>query len=312
MIYRQGAGIVHSKMLPKKFYSRKTDTLGILIVCLAALVLTLTIFGSTSIWVLGVLIVLAFGLFVAFWWSLRSRHHELEQSKDEFVSLVSHQLRTPLTSMRLFVEMLLDGQVGTVNEKQHEYLRMIEVSTGRMIDLVSDFLNTSRLELGQLEIKPQPGHLEDIVASIVDQVTPLATQEKLTIVFEKPVLPKVPIEPNLYGQIVNNLLSNAIHYTPEGGSIHVNLAENANGYQLDIADTGIGIPLAAQPELFKRFYRADNAKHVIGEGSGLGLYLVKRIVDICGGKVWYESHEGQGTTFHVIIPLSGMTPTTKS
>jgi len=298
-------------MRPKHFSQKLSNTLGILIACVAAAVLTLTLLDLDNTALLVSLITAAFVLFVAFWSSLRSKHHDLEQSKDEFVSLVSHQLRTPLTSMRLFIEMLLDKEVGPLNEKQHEYLRMVEISTERMIDLVSDFLNTSRLELGQLEVKPQPAHIEDIVANSVDQLKALASQEMITITFKKPELPKVPIESNLYAQIVNNLLSNAIHYTPEGGAIHVNLEKNESGYQLDVADSGIGIPDEARPELFKRFYRADNAKHVIGEGSGLGLYLVKRIIDTCGGRVWYESAQGKGTIFHVIIPLSGMIPTTK-
>jgi two-component system phosphate regulon sensor histidine kinase PhoR len=214
--------------------------------------------------------------------------------------------------MRLFVEMLLDGQVGDLNSKQHEYLRMVEISTGRMVDLVSDFLNASRLELGRMEIKPRSTHIEELVANIVEGLQPLADQQRVTIKFEKPNLPEVPVEPNLYNQIINNLLSNALHYTPEGGTITVSVEKNEAGYQLNVADTGIGIPADARQDLFKRFYRADNAKHIIGEGSGLGLYLVKRIIDTCGGRIWYESTEGQGTHFHVIIPLTGMIPTTSN
>lgn len=299
--------------LAKHMSATKTNILGVGLLCLAVVVFVVTLLDPPNLkFIASLLLALAVILFLAFWDSLRTRHHELEQSKDEFVSLVSHQLRTPLTSMRLFVEMLLDNQVGPLNDKQHEYLRMVEISTGRMIDLVSDFLNTSRLELGRLEIRPQPVRLQDIVAGSIDQVTALASQEKLSIVFDKPELPEVPVEPSLYGQIVNNLLSNAIHYTPEGGTITVTLSQNPSGFQLDVADTGIGIPMAARAELFKRFYRADNAKHVIGEGSGLGLYLIKKITDTCGGRIWYESAEGSGTTFHVIIPPSGMTPTAKA
>ena len=295
-------------MHQKQTFMYRTNLLGVAIFIDAGLVLLLTILDAVPIWALAILIALDFGLFVAFWSSLQTRRREFEQSKDEFVSLVSHQLRTPLTAVRLFVEMLLDEQVGELNHKQREYLRMVEISTGRVIDLVGDFLNSSRLELGRMEIKPQPAQLEDIVASIVDQLQPLASQQKLTINFDKPSLPPVPIEAALYSQIVNNLLSNALHYTPEGGRIDVHLARNNSGYQLDVADTGIGIPVAAQTQLFGRFFRADNAKHVLGEGSGLGLYIIKRIIDTCGGRVWYESAEGKGTTFHVIIPLTGMTP----
>ncbi|HWT55739.1 MAG TPA: HAMP domain-containing sensor histidine kinase [Candidatus Microsaccharimonas sp.] len=298
-------------MLPKRTTSLiRTNVLGVTILSLAALVLGLVVFSKASVVFIVALILAEFVLFMLFWQSLRTKHRAFEESKDEFVSLVSHQLRTPLTSMRLFVEMLLDGQVGELNAKQHEYLRMVEISTGRMVDLVSDFLNASKLELGRMEIRPQPTHLEDLVESIVKNLRPLADQQRLTIVYDKQELPEVAVEPTLYSQIVNNLLSNALHYTPDGGTITVRLVQNANGYQLDVTDTGIGIPFGAQAELFKRFYRADNAKHVLGEGSGLGLYLIKRIVDTCGGRVWYESTEGKGTTFHVIIPSTGMVPTT--
>jgi signal transduction histidine kinase len=309
MIFAPATAIVQT-MRPTRIsqiYVLRTRVLGALIIFVSLAVLVLAVIEQRFSWLLVTLLGVAVVLFSLFWWSVRSRHSELERSKDEFVSLVSHQLRTPLTAMRLFSEMLLDDQVGPLNAKQHEYLRMIEISTVRMIDLVSDFLNTSRLELGHFEIKPQPAHLEDIVANSVNQLQPLASQARLTLNYDKPSLPAVPIEASLYGQIVNNLLSNAVHYTPEGGSITVKLSQNDEGYQLDITDSGIGIPLAARPNLFKRFYRADNAKQLIGEGSGLGLYLVKRIVDTCGGKIWYESAEGWGTTFHVIIPSSGMT-----
>lgn len=298
-------------MLPRRqTFAHRTNLLGTIILLIASAVMILRVFfPHVNVWIVALLIGIDIALFAVFWSSLRTRQLEFEESKDEFVSLVSHQLRTPLTSMRLFVEMLLDGQVGELNSKQHEYLRMVELSTGRMVDLVSDFLNASRLELGRMEVKPQPTHLEDLVASIVDGLKPLADQQRVTITYEKVELPEVPVEPNLYSQIVNNLLSNALHYTPEGGTITASLARNEAGYQLNIADTGIGIPASARTELFKRFYRADNAKHVIGEGSGLGLYLVKRILDTCGGRIWYESTEGRGTHFHVIIPLTGMTPT---
>lgn len=299
-------------MQPKRqTYMRRTNLLGgtILLVAIVMLLLTAA-FPRTPNWIVALLIGINFVLFITFWTSMRTRQQEFEESKDEFVSLVSHQLRTPLTSMRLFVEMLLDNKIGELNSKQHEYLRMIEISTGRMVDLVSDFLNASRLELGTMEIKPRPSHIEDIVVSIIEGLKPLADQQRVTIMFDKPELPEVPVEPNLYSQIVNNLLSNALHYTPEGGTITVHMEKNANGFQLNIADTGIGIPAEARHELFKRFYRADNAKHVLGEGSGLGLYLVKHIVDTSGGRIWYESTEGVGTHFHVIIPLTGMVPTT--
>lgn len=246
-------------------------------------------------------------LLMVLYFQVQNRRERLiEQTKDEFVSLVSHQLRTPLTSIHLFIEMLLDNKDKNLSTKQLEYLTNVQVSTTRMTELVSEFLNVSKLELGQLEIKTQDMHLEEIVEAAIDQLSPIAHKCHVSIKFKKPSLPSVSIEPNLYAQIVNNLLSNAIYYTKAGGKIEVDLQKLPSGYQLDVSDTGIGIPEEARTKLFQRFYRAENAKRVTGDGSGLGLYLVKKIVDTCGGNVWYDSVEGQGSSFHVIIPLSGM------
>jgi signal transduction histidine kinase len=252
-------------------------------------------------------------LFMVLYFQIQNRRERLlEQSKDEFVSLVSHQLRAPLTSIQLFVEMLLDQRLNALSAKQREYLKNVQISTGRMTELVTEFLNVSKLELGQLEVTTKKLHLEDIVNSVVTQLSPLAEKHDIKLSYKKPELPPVAVEPNLYGQIVNNLLSNAINYSPEGNVVELSLHKNQNGYQLDVVDHGIGIPSVAKAKLFARFYRADNAKRVTSDGSGLGLYLVKKVLDTCGGSVWYESTEGQGSSFHVIIPLSGMRSTNKN
>jgi signal transduction histidine kinase len=265
---------------------------------------------SAAITVFGASIVLL--LLIVLYMQLQNRRERLlEQTKDEFVSLVSHQLRAPITSIRLFMEMLLDEQVGRVNKKQRSYLDNVQASTLRMTVLINEFLNISRLELGQLEVRTQKMHLEDVVEGIIKQLMPLAEKGKLKVSFDKPTLSEVEVEPTLYGQVVNNLLSNAINYTLPGGKINLKLSETPDGYLLDVADSGIGIPDEAKTKLFRRFYRADNAKRATSDGSGLGLYLVKKIVDMFGGKVWYESGVNSGTIFHVIIPLSGMTPKKK-
>lgn len=239
------------------------------------------------------------------------REQLLEQSKDEFVSLASHQLRAPLTSIHLFVEMMLDEQVGKLTDKQREYLNNVSTSTGRLTDLVTEFLNISALELGQLNVKTQYLNLEDTVDSSIKQFSPAIEEKNLTVSFNKPALPKVAIDPNLYAQIVNNLISNAINYSSRNGLIEIYLHKEQTGFQLDVKDDGIGITADAKDKVFERFYRADNAKRETSNGTGLGLYLVKLIVDMCHGKTWYESTEGQGSTFHVIIPLSGMSSIAK-
>jgi two-component system phosphate regulon sensor histidine kinase PhoR len=260
--------------------------------------------------VFGIAIVLL--LAIIFYFQTQNRREQLlEQSKDEFVSLASHQLRAPLTSIHLFVEMMLDEQVGKLTDKQREYLTNVSTSTSRLTDLVTEFLNISALELGQLNVKTQFLNLEDIVENSIKQFLPAVVGKNLTISFNKPDLPKVAIDPNLYAQIVNNLISNAINYSSRNDHIDVYLHKEQSGFQLDVKDNGIGITADAKDKVFERFYRADNAKRETSNGTGLGLYLVKLIVDMCNGKTWYESTEGHGSTFHVIIPLSGMSSIAK-
>ena len=233
---------------------------------------------------------------------------ELDRQKDEFVSLTSHQLRTPLTAIRLFVEMLSDEQVGKLNEAQHDYINKVADSTRRMIELVGDFLNNSRIDLGRLKIEPEMTKLDKFIGDYVDELQPIAAKKNIKLIYKPDPLPSVPIDRNLYGQIVHNLLTNAIRYTPEQGKVSVGIEKSVKGYKLSVADTGIGIPKAAQAKLFQRFFRAENAVLMQGEGSGLGLYLVKKILELIGGSITYETTEGKGTTFHVIIPNDGMQP----
>ncbi len=236
-----------------------------------------------------------------------TRQRQLERAKDEFISLASHQLRTPLTSMRLFLEMLLKGQLGKLKKSQRDYLKMIEVSTLRMILIVGNMLNISRIEMGRLKVEPVSTDVNQLILSHCDDVRPLVKEKNLTLEFtpdEK--LPLVSIDPILYDQVVHNLLANAIRYTRKGGKIIVKCHNVKEGLRLTIEDNGIGIPEIAIPHISERFFRAANAVHAVGEGTGLGLYLVKLILDSSGGKVSFISKEGKGSTFTVVIPPKGM------
>ena len=231
---------------------------------------------------------------------------ELDRQKDEFVSLTSHQLRTPLTAIRLFIEMLSDEQVGKLNKAQHDYIDKVADSTRRMIDLIGDFLNNSRIDLGRLKIEPEMTDIDKFIGDYVDELQPVAAEKNVKLIYKPNHMPSVQIDHNLYGQIVHNLLTNAIRYTPDMGKVTILTKYSAKGYELSVTDTGIGIPKAAQTKLFQRFFRAENAVLMQGEGSGLGLYLVKKILELIGGSITYETVEGSGTTFHVIIPVTGM------
>ncbi|HSE60705.1 MAG TPA: ATP-binding protein, partial [Candidatus Saccharimonadales bacterium] len=236
-----------------------------------------------------------------------TKQKELDRAKDEFISLVSHQLRTPLTAIRLFVEMLIKGQAGKLAKAQQDYIEKVDLSTRRMIRLVGDILNVSRIELGRIKVTPADFDPNAMIQSRIDEIEPLANEKGTKIVFTPTPLPLIPLDDNVFGQVIHNLLTNAIRYTPSsGGRVDVAFEKKTDGYVLSVKDNGIGIPPEAKAHIFERFYRADNAVRAVGDGTGLGLYLIKMIITTVGGKVWFESNPGQGTVFYVFIPKEGM------
>ena len=234
---------------------------------------------------------------------------EIERMKTEFVSVASHQLRTPLTAIMLFSEMFANEEVGKLNSNQKDYIENIQQSTKRMIRLVNDLLNVSRIETGRLKVEPVLTELDKFIQSIIDESMPLVKNNKGKIIFKKPAtkLPKIPIDQTLIQQVVHNLITNAIRYSSVGNcSILVKLERKKDNYLISVKDNGIGIPPEAQVRIFQKFFRADNAQKKEVGGSGLGLYVVKMIVEASGGKIWFESKKGKGTTFFVSLPKKGM------
>lgn len=235
---------------------------------------------------------------------------EIDKMKTEFVSVASHQLRTPLTAIKLFTEMLINGDVGELQDRQKEYLADIYESTSRMVRLVNDLLSLSRLESGRLRVEPVPTNILNFVKSIIEEVGPLAKTKnvKISLKEDKEKFPDVSIDPTLMRQVVNNLITNAVRYSAEGGSGKVNvfIDKKDDDLLLSIEDNGIGIPKEVQPRIFEKFFRADNAIKSETEGTGLGLYVSKMIIESSGGKIWFKSVKGKGTTFFISIPLRGM------
>lgn len=237
---------------------------------------------------------------------------QIERAKDEFVSIASHQLRSPLTSIRLFGELLLNSSKGKLNDKELRYISQILFSTEKMIDLVTDFLNVSRLELGQLGVKTQPTDLNELIKIRLEEISPVAQSANVRIIFDNRLAKaeKVPIDRDLLGQVVNNLLTNAIRYTQSvkrrRPTVRVTLKKGRRYLEITVADNGIGIPRTARLKIFERFYRAENAVIADTDGTGLGLYLVKQIIESTGGKISLKSKENQGSTFTVCIPVGGM------
>lgn len=242
---------------------------------------------------------------------------EIDRAKSEFVSLASHQLRTPLSAINWYAEMLLAGDIGKISLAQKKYLEQIYNSNQRMVALVNSLLNVSRIELGTYLVEPKAVKLSEISSSVISELLPEIKNKKLTI-SEKysQNLPIIQADPNLVRIIFQNLLSNAIKYTPAGGRVAVEIAvqvanpkdilRGRGSILIKVSDSGYGVPKSQQSQIFTKLFRADNVKIRETEGNGLGLYLVKRILDSAEGKIWFESQENKGTTFYVTFPLEGM------
>jgi len=231
----------------------------------------------------------------------------IDRAKSDFISLASHQLRTPLTTMSWHIETLLSGNMGKFTVQQKKYLKDVYATNQQLIKLVNAFLNVSRIEMGSLSIEPEPINFVEISDSALNEFSRQIKNKKLEI--EKKYEKKLPIimtDPYLIRIIFQNLLSNAVQYTPEKGRVKIEITKRKSDILITVADTGYGIPKAQQPKIFERLFRADNIKEKEPGGSGLGLYIIKALVKQSGGKMWFESIENKGSTFYVTIPLKGI------
>lgn len=236
-----------------------------------------------------------------------TREKEIDRAKTEFVSLASHQLKTPLTTISWFSEMLHEGHAGAMTEKQAGYVEKIFRNNRRMVDLVNALLNVSRLEIGTLVSVPQPITVSTVADTALEDLVRQVKDKKLRIEKQyEPDLPKLNADPQIIQIIFQNLLSNAVKYTGEGGLVTVSISRSGPDILIKVADTGYGIPAAQQGQIFTKLFRADNVRAKDTDGTGLGLYIVKAVVERSGGKVWFKSVENQGTTFFVTLPLAGI------
>lgn len=237
-----------------------------------------------------------------------SEEKALDEAKISFISVASHQLRTPLTSMRWFSEMLIDGDAGVINDEQKHFIERIYQGTERMINLVNLLLQIARVEAGRLKIEPVAIDFKNTTQGVAFTLKAdlEAKEQKIIIKTEPDPFPTIPMDQEVIWQVIQNLLSNACRYSPVKATIAVSIIKKDSAIEYSVKDQGIGIPKEVQNRIFEKFYRAENALKHVPEGSGLGLALVKMLVERWGGKIWFESDENQGTTFFFTIPITGM------
>lgn len=232
---------------------------------------------------------------------------EIDRAKTEFVSLASHQLRTPLSAIRWYSEMLLSKYVGDLNEKQRQYVKEIYTGNLRMVELVNALLNVSRIDLGTFASEPEPVNLVEICESVLSELTPQIIEKKQTVERIFSTAPQsYSADPKLIRIVFQNFLSNSVKYTQPEGHIVAEISTREGSLYIRVADNGYGIPKTQHGKIFEKLFRADNVRQKDTEGTGLGMYIVKAIVESSGGRIWFDSEENMGTTFHVLLPLSGM------
>lgn len=250
----------------------------------------------------GALLVIGFSITHGF-----ERLAEASRLKSEFISIVSHQLRTPLTNLRWSVDMLLSGRLDGIAEKQQEYFRIIDENTARMNGLVQDLLMVSRIEQGRLPVHPQEILLPDLVRDVMKRFEHAAAvsgvELRLQVNPSSQDFPKLSTDLSQLKIIVENLIENAVRYSKNGGKVTITLSRKNQHVRMEVQDEGIGIPLHDQRFVFQKFFRADNARTQQPTGTGLGLSITKMLAQNLGGQIGFRSQENKGSTFWVTLPV---------
>jgi len=233
-----------------------------------------------------------------------TREKMVEKMKTEFVSIAAHQLRTPISAIKWTLRMILDGDLGPISEEQSEFLEKTYKSNERMINLINDLLNVTRIEEGRHLYDITIADMEEIVRGLVAVYDDIAAQKKLKLNFKKSddIIPAVKVDVEKIKLVVSNLIENAMKYTLSGGDVFISINQEDGNVKISVKDTGIGIPKNQQDRIFTKYFRSANAVRTETEGTGLGLFIAKNIVETHGGKVWFSSEEGKGTTFSFLLP----------
>lgn len=233
-----------------------------------------------------------------------SEEKKLDEAKVNFMSVVSHQLRTPLTTIRWYAEMLNSGDAGELSESQKKFVEEVHSGVIRLNNTLNLILNLSRVEGGHLKVLPQKINLFSITNLILHGLSSLISEKNISIMInmqDKDL--EVMLDPQILTQVITNLLSNSIRYTNKEGKIEISAGKQDREIIYSIKDNGIGIPENQKSRVFEKFFRADNAINKAPDGNGLGLTLVKNLVEFWEGRVWFKSQEDKGTTFYFTIPI---------
>jgi signal transduction histidine kinase len=234
-----------------------------------------------------------------------SKLRVLDHAKDEFISMASHQLRTPLTSVKGYISMVLDGDAGQVSEAQGKLLNEAFTASQRMVYLIGDFLNVSRLQTGKFVIDAKPTQLTDVISEEIAQLRSTAARRNITILYLPPAdFPVLKLDDNKIRQVIMNFVDNAIFYSKPDSEVRVVLIKTDKEIRFEVHDKGIGVPEAERHKLFAKFYRAENARRVRPDGTGIGLFMAKKVIVAHGGSLIFESEENVGSTFGFSLPLS--------
>lgn len=231
---------------------------------------------------------------------------EIDRMKSEFISLASHQLRTPLSAIKTYSHMLVDGYMGELAPEQKKALRTIIGASNRMNELISTLLNITRIESGTIAITPKQLQMDRLAEEVLREVSLLAADRAIELTLKRSGKASTTIRSDnmIVKEILTNLVSNAIKYTPENGKVVVDIKPRKSDIVVTVTDTGWGIPEQAQEQIFSKFFRAHNIVKRETTGTGLGLYLVKGLLDELGGQIWFESEESKGTSFSFSLPRS--------